>query len=76
MVDRLDTDISRAQAAGIYVHPRAAPQRRALSWTSANPTEVERYATYGQTLTTYLANRYGNPASPRFTKAVLGFGLT
>ncbi len=45
------------------------------SWTSAYPTELEKYSHYGQTITQYLANRYGNPASPHYTKSVVGFGL-
>jgi len=72
----LDRHVARAQAAGLYtlleLHLNAG---RDPSWTSAQPTEMEKYAAYGQTLTQYLANRYGNPASPQYTKAVVGFGL-
>ena len=72
----LDLHIARAQAAGIYtmleLHLNVG---RVPSWTSGKSTEVEKYAAYGQTLTQYLAYRYGNPASPHYTKAVIGFGL-
>ena len=72
----LDAHIARAQAAGIYtlleLHLNVG---RVPSWTSGRSTEMEKYAAYGQTLTQYLAYRYGNPASPQYTKAVVGFGL-
>jgi hypothetical protein len=75
-IANLDLHIARAQAAGMYtlleLHLNVG---RDPSWTSAKATEVEKYAAYGQTLTQYLAYRYGNPASPHYTKAVLGFGL-
>jgi hypothetical protein len=75
-IANLDLHIARARAAGIYtlleLHLNVG---RTPSWTQDKPTEVERYAAYGQTLTQYLANRYGNPASPQYTKAVVGFGL-
>lgn len=75
-INNLDTHIARAQAAGMYteieLHLNVG---RYPSWTSAYPSEIEKYARYGQTVTQYLANRYGNPASPKYTKAVLGFGL-
>jgi hypothetical protein len=75
-IANLDTHIARAQAAGIYtlleLHLNVG---RTPSWTFSKPTEMERYATYGQYITQYLANRYGNPSSPKYTKAVIGFGL-
>jgi len=75
-ISSLDLHVARAQAAGLYtlleLHLNV---RRTPSWTSAKRTEMEKYAAYGQTLTQYLANRYGNPASPQYTKAVVGFGL-
>jgi hypothetical protein len=75
-IANLDRHVASAQAAGIYtlleLHLNVG---RTPSWTAAQATELERYATYGQTLTQYLANRYGNPASAKYTKAVIGFGL-
>ncbi|MEA2221386.1 MAG: hypothetical protein QOJ35_4012 [Solirubrobacteraceae bacterium] len=75
-IANLDLHVARAQAAGIYtlleLHLNVG---RTPSWASDKPTELERYAAYGQTLTQYLADRYGNPASPKYTKDVIGFGL-
>lgn len=75
-IANLDLHIQRAQAAGIYtlleLHLNVG---RVPSWTSAVSGETAKYAAYGKTLTQYLANRYGNPASPQYTKAVVGFGL-
>lgn len=75
-IANLDLHIARAQAAGLYtlleLHLNVG---RYPSWTSAKRTEIEKYAAYGGTLTQYLANRYGNPASAHYTKAVVGFGL-
>lgn len=75
-ITNLDLHIARAQAAGVYtlleLHLNVG---RDPSWTSARSTEMEKYAAYGQTLTQYLSYRYGNPASPKYTKAVVGFGL-
>ena len=75
-IANLDAHIARAQAAGMYtlleLHLNVG---RTPSWTHDKATELEQYAAYGQYLTQYLANRYGNPASPKFTKAVVGFGL-
>jgi len=75
-IANLDAHVARAQAAGIYtlleLHLNVG---RTPSWTHDKPTEMEQYGTYGATLTQYLANRYGNPASAKFTKAVVGFGL-
>lgn len=75
-IANLDLHIARAQAAGIYtmleLHLNVG---RVPSWTSGVSGETAKYAAYGQTLTQYLANRYGNPASPKYTKAVVGFGL-
>jgi hypothetical protein len=75
-IANLDRHVASAQAAGIYtlleLHLNVG---RTPAWTAAQSTELERYATYGRTLTQFLANRYGNPTSPRYTKAVIGFGL-
>ena len=70
----LDQHIERAEAAGIYTM---------IDWhmmDGAYPTWV---AVQGMTglladgnfLTTYLANRYGNPSGAKYTKAVLGMGV-
>jgi hypothetical protein len=75
-IANLDLHVARAQAAGIYtlleLHLNVG---RIPSWVPSGMGETEAYATYGQTLTQYLAYRYGNPASPKYTKAVVGFGL-
>ncbi len=75
-VANLDTHIARAQAAGMYteieLHLNVG---RYPTWTSAYNSETEKYVHYGQLVTQYIANRYGNPSSPKYTKAVIGFGL-
>lgn len=75
-INNLDTHIARAQAAGLYteieLHLNVG---RYPAWTSAHASEIEKYAHFGQNVTQYIANRYGNPSSPKFTKAVIGFGL-
>ena len=75
-IANLDLHVARAQAAGIYtlleLHLNVG---RVPGWVPSGMGETEAYATYGQTLTQYLAYRYGNPASPKYTKAVVGFGL-
>jgi len=75
-IANLDLHIARTQAAGMYtlleLHLNV---ERVPSWTSDVTGETEAYAAHGQTLTRYLADRYGNPASPQYTKAVIGFGL-
>jgi hypothetical protein len=38
-------------------------------------SQSTRYNTYGQYITQYLANRYGNTSSPEYTTAVVGFGI-
>jgi hypothetical protein len=75
-IANLDQHIARAQAAGIYtlleLHLNVG---RTPAWVNGVAGEMERYGGYGQTITQYLANRYGNPSSPNYTKAVIGFGL-
>ncbi|MDP8909016.1 MAG: cellulase family glycosylhydrolase [Chloroflexota bacterium] len=75
-ISNLDAHVQRAAAAGIYtlleLHLNTGDTP---SWTAAAGTETERYSRYGQYMTQFLANRYGNPASPQYTKSVIGFGL-
>lgn len=75
-IANLDTHIARAENAGMYtqleLHLNVG---RYPAWASAYSSEMEKYSHYGQTITQYLANRYGNPASSKYTKSVLGFGL-
>ena len=75
-IANLDLHIARAQAAGIYtlleLHLNVS---RSPGWTTAHPTEMEKYSAYGSVLTQYLADRYGDATSPAYTKAVIGFGL-
>jgi hypothetical protein len=75
-IANLDLHVARAQAAGMYtlfeLHLNVG---RTPAWAADKPTEIDRYLAYGETLTRFLANRYGNPASPKHTKAVIGFGL-
>ena len=75
-IGNLDVHVQRAAAAGIYtlleLHLNTGDTP---SWTAGAGTEVERYSRYGQYVTQFLANRYGNPSSPHYTKAVIGFGL-
>jgi len=75
-IANLDLHIARAQAAGLYtlldLHLNVG---RDPAWTSGESNEMEKYAAYGQTVTRYLAYRYGNPASAQYTKAVVGLGL-
>ncbi len=72
----LDLHIARAQAAGMYtmleLHLNIGKDP---GWTAGYSDEMEKYSHYGQTITQYLANRYGNPASPKYNKSVIGFGL-
>jgi hypothetical protein len=76
MVDALDTQVKNTEAAGLYsffsFHLNV---NRDPSWTTGIANETQRYATYGKTLTQFLANRYGNPSSPQYTKSVVGLGL-
>lgn len=79
-IANLDLHIQRAQAAGIYtlleLHLNVG---RLPSWANKGNArardETEAYFINGQPLTRFLAARYGNPASPNHTKAVVGFGL-
>jgi hypothetical protein len=76
VVDALDTQIKNTQAAGLYsffsFHLNV---NRDPAWTTGIANETQRYATHGKTLTQFLANRYGNPSSPQYTKSVIGLGL-
>jgi F5/8 type C domain/Cellulase (glycosyl hydrolase family 5) len=76
IIAKLDTQIARAQAAGLYsmldIHLNVG---RDPSWVTAQVDETTTFMTYGRFLTQYLANRYGNPSSPQYTKSVVGFGL-
>ena len=79
-IDNLDLHIARAQAAGMYtlleLHLNVGRLPRWAERPSARGRdETEKYSIYGQPLTQFLAARYGNPASPHHTKAVIGFGL-
>lgn len=75
-VTSLDAHIARAQAAGMYtiidLHLNVG---RYPAWASAYSSELEKYTHFGQKITQFLAYRYGNPASPQYTPAVIGFGL-
>ncbi|MDX6677443.1 MAG: hypothetical protein QOE31_1495 [Solirubrobacteraceae bacterium] len=72
----LDKHVARAEAAGMYtlleLHLNVG---RTPSWAQDVAGEVSQYTTYGQNITQTLAYRYGNPASPQYTKSVIGFGL-
>jgi hypothetical protein len=75
-VSELDQHIQWAQSAGIYteldLHLNVG---RDPSWTSGQALELDKYTTYGQLATQYLANRYGNAASAHYTNDVIGFGV-
>lgn len=76
MIGHLDTDVARAQAAGMYIeldlHLKRRPRAVVGVCRARGGREVQRLR---QTLTQYLATRYGSSASPKYTKAVLSFGL-
>lgn len=76
MIADLDTQLARAQAAGMYsfldIHLNV---NRDPSWVTAQADETATFTTYGQFLTQYLASRYGDPTSPQYTKSVIGLGL-
>jgi hypothetical protein len=71
----LDHTVSRAAAAGLYVmidfHLITGGYP---SWTSAQAAGEQKYSVYGQFLTQFFANRYGNPASPQYAVNVIGMG--
>ena len=76
MIASLDTQIANTQAAGMYsffsFHLNVG---RDPTWTNSISNEVDKVNAYGKTLIQYLANRYGNPSSPQYTKSVMGLGL-
>jgi hypothetical protein len=73
----IDTQIARCVAAGIYVmfelHLNVGDAIPA--WVTTGADDTDKFYLHGQWITRYLADRYGNPASAQYTKAVIGFGL-
>jgi len=77
----LDNSIAYAANADIYTEimlyysGSAGSSNGTPSCASNGSSESTRYQNGGQYITQYLANRYGNPTSPEYTKAVVGFGI-
>jgi hypothetical protein len=59
----------------LYYSGSAGSSNGTPSCASSGSSQSTRYQNYGQYITQYFANRYGNPSSPEYTKAVVGFGL-
>ena len=76
-ITALDHTLERAEAAGIYCMLDFHIMQGAYpAWEQTSGTDHEgNYATNGQVLTQYLANRYGNPSSPQYALNCVGFGL-
>lgn len=72
----LDPHISRAAAAGLYnvlclyYGPNGV---HCPSWVGGSA--LGNYATHGQNITQYLANRYGHSGNPQYTASVIGMGI-
>jgi hypothetical protein len=75
-VSDIDAHLAEAQAAGIYteldIHLNVG---QVPACATNGSSESTKYINDGQWITQYLANRYGNPSSPQYTKDVVGFGL-
>jgi len=76
-ITALDAQIANLQAAGMYTMLELHLNLGSSHWPTWAGTDysIFGYLTYGQNVTQYLANRYGNPTSPQYTPAVIGFGL-
>jgi hypothetical protein len=79
-VPRLDLQVSQAVANGLYVYMDLhLLSNHFPSWASTVTTTpahaLVNYVANGQNVTTFLANRYGNPSSPQYTAGVMGFGI-
>jgi hypothetical protein len=75
-VSDIDSQLAEAQAAGIYTELDIHLNVGQVPACAVNGTsESTKYADYGQWITQYLANRYGNPASSHYTADVVGFGI-
>lgn len=81
-VSAIDAQLAADQSAGIYteldihlnVGQDPACASTGLSGAAASD-ETNMFIQNGKTITQFLANRYGNPSSPEYTKDVVGFGL-
>ena len=75
-ISEVDQQLAWAQAAGIYteldIHLNVG---RIPACASGGATEFDDYMSHGQWITQYLAQRYGSPSSPEYSKDVVGFGL-
>jgi hypothetical protein len=75
----LDTLVSNCVSARLYVWFNLMFNGATVmpSWAQRNHPEgsLQNYVAHGQTVTTTLAGRYGNPSSPYYTKAVMGMGI-
>jgi hypothetical protein len=72
----IDSHLAEAQAAGIYTELDIHLNVGQVPACAVNGTsESTKYAEYGQWITQYLANRYGNPSSSHYTADVVGFGI-
>ena len=75
-VSDIDAHLAEAKAAGIYTELDIHLNVGQVPACAVNgSSETTKYLNYGQWITQYLANRYGNPASPNYTADVVGFGL-
>lgn len=75
---RLDVQIRRIEAAGMYLFPLwtfSPNAERAPEWTERT-NRLSNGVKHGKDLVEFLAYRYGNPDSPQYTKAVIGFGIS
>jgi hypothetical protein len=78
-IAKLDAHLARLEAAGLYTifgfyfGPKGM-HMPAWAIVSAPASRMGNYIANGQFATEYLANRYGNPASPQYTAAVIGMG--
>jgi hypothetical protein len=75
-VSEIDSHLAEAQAAGIYTELDIHLNVDQVPTCAVDGTsETTKYINYGQWITQYLANRYGNPLSSHYTADVVGFGL-
>jgi hypothetical protein len=76
----MDASIANAAEAGLYViinlyfGPAGIHMPEWAETVTTSPASaMANYCANGQNSTQYLANRYGNPSSPQYSAAVIGF---
>jgi hypothetical protein len=71
----MDAEISEATAAGLYSYLTLYFTNNPPSWCSSYTNDMACYMATGKFITQTLANRYGNPTSTQYSKAVMGWSI-